>query len=140
VLLLVFALPGLAESELSKIRAETRLEKRAGMAMEYADTALKAARKAYLEKGDLKQANAALEEIRMAVELAYQSLVDTGKNASRRPKHFKRAEIKSRDLLRRLADFRDHMAFDDRATIDNTRSVVQRVQGDLLAAIMGAKK
>jgi hypothetical protein len=128
------------EAPLGTIKSEPKPERRAEMALDNADAALKAATDAYLVKGDLKQTNAALDEVSESVELAYTSLTETHKNPSRSPKHFKRAEIKTRELLRRLSDFREQMSVDDRGAVDRTRSAVQKVHEDLLEGIMGGKK
>lgn len=138
---MAIALAGLCQAaDLETIKKEPNLERRAGKAMDYAEQSLKAAQNTYLVKNDLAQTNHSLEQMRAAVELAYQSLVDTGKNPSKRPRHFKRAEIRSRELLRRLTDFRDKMSFDDRAVLDQARSAIEKVHDDLLAGIMGGKK
>ena len=44
-------------------------------------------------------------EIQEAVELAHEALSATGKHARRNPKHFKRAEIQTRNLLKLVAGF-----------------------------------
>ncbi len=129
-----------ARADLSAAKAETNLEKRAHLALLNADAALKAAQDAYLSKGDLPQTQRDLEEVSESVDLAYASLRETGKNPSKRPKHFKTAEIKTRELLRRLDDFREEMSALDRDQIEKVRANVQKVHDALLAGIMGEKK
>ncbi len=129
-----------SETPLGTIKSEPKPEKRAEMALDNADSALRSATDAYLAKGDLKQTNASLDEVSESVELAYTSLTETHKNPSRNPKHFKRAEIKTRELLRRLTDFREQMSVDDREAVDRARSAVQKVHEDLLEGIMGSRK
>ncbi len=127
-------------ADISSIKAEPSLEKRAEKALANADKAFKAAQEAYLVKGDLKQTANSLEELAESVELAYTSLRDTRKNPSKRPKYFKRAEIKTRELIRRLDDFRDQMSYEDRDTADKARASLQKVHEELLEGIMGGKK
>ncbi len=127
-------------ADVTAIRSEPRPEKRAERALDYADTSLKSALDAYLVKGDLKQTIAALDDLAASVDLAYASLKETRKNPSKSPKHFKRAEIKTRELIRRLDDFREQMSVDDRDPVDKTRATVQRVHEELLEGIMGGKK
>ena len=129
-----------SQADLGSIQSEPKPERRAQLALENADGALKAAQDAYLAKGDLKQTGASLDEFSESVQLAYTSLVGTHKNPSRSPKHFKRAEIKTRELLRRLNDFRDQMGVDDREIADKAHAIVQKVHEDLLEGIMGGKK
>lgn len=136
---LLLALP-LGAADLDAVKAEPNLEKRARKALDNADAAFKAAQEAYLQKGDLKLTTAGLDEVAQSVELADQSLKQTGKNPRRSPKHFKYAEIRTRELLRRLTDFREQMSALDRDDIDKVRAAVQKVHDDLLVGIMGKKK
>lgn len=139
VMLAAVLIAGPLGADLSAVLAERNLEKRSRKALENAAAALKAADKSYWQ-GNLKQTLAALEEVRESVDLSYESLKQTGKDPSRSPKHFKRAEIKTRELLRKMRDFRERMAVDDRPHIDKVRARVQEVHDDLLLGIMGRKR
>lgn len=137
---MLLALAGTARADLAAIKAEGKPERRAELALGNAAQALKSAEDAYKVKGDLSRTNTALQEVGDSVELAYSSLKATGKNPSKSPKHFKRAEIQTRELLRRLTDFREQMSFEDRDVLDKVRAAVQKVHEDLLEGIMGGKK
>jgi len=132
------ALP--AGADLAAVRAEPNLEKRSRRALENAQAAFQSAQKSYLEKSDVAAANASLEEVAQSVQLCYDSLQETGKIPSRSPKYFKSAEIATRELLRKLNDFRERMSAMDRDRIDQVRATVQEVHDNLLAGIMGGKK
>jgi hypothetical protein len=138
VMALVLAGPALAD--LTAARSEPKPEKRAEKALDNAAQALKSAEDAYKVKGDQAQTDLALREVAESVELAFSSLKATGKNPSKSPKHFKHAEIETRELLRRLRDFREQMSFDDREVLDKVRASVQKIHEDLLEGIMGGKK
>jgi hypothetical protein len=129
------ALP-LGAADLAAIQAEPNLVKRAKLALAGADEDLKAARDTYAQKDDLPQTNARLREVSQLVDLAYAALQQAGKG----PYSFKDAEIKTRVLLRLLADFREQMSVLDRDEIDRVRAAVEKVHDDLLAAIMAGKK
>lgn len=129
-----------SQSGLGTIKSEPKPEKRAEKALENANVALKSAQEAYLVKGDMSQTSSSLDELSESVELAYASLKETNKNPSKSPKHFKRAEIKTRELLRRLNDFREQMSVEDREAADKARMALQKVHEDLLEGIMGGKK
>lgn len=131
---------GLGAGDLAAVKAEPNLEKRARRALDNAAAAYKAAEEAYMKRGDPEQANAALDEVSQSVELAYASLRATGKNPVKSPRHFKAAEIRTRELLRRLADLREAMSVLDRDHIDEVRATIQKIHDDLLAGIMGGKK
>jgi predicted lipoprotein len=136
---LPLALPILAE-DLAAAKAEPNLEKRSRLALNNADAAFKAAQDAYLKNGDAQLTSASLDEVAQSVGLAYESLRATGKNPSKSPKYFKLAEIRTRELLRQLGDFRERMSALDRDVVDGVRASIQKVHDELLAGIMSPKK
>jgi hypothetical protein len=125
--------------DLASVKSEPNLEKRSDLALEYASQSLDRAREAYAA-GDVPSGQTALEEVRESVEVAYQSLQDTGKDARRSPKFFKRAELKTRELLRRLEGVKQTLSFDDRPVIEKVRARVNEVHDDLLTGLMSKKK
>jgi len=130
---------GNPSDDLARVQAEPRPDKRAHAALDNADDALKEAREAYA-KGDNAETNARLEEVQQSVELADLSLKATGKNPSRSPKHFKEAELKTRNILRKLDGFREQMSVVDRPALEKVMVVVQKVHDELLDGIMGKRK
>ena len=122
-------------AEVPRIQAEPNPEKRAKLALDNADQALKLARESY-EKSDLPNTAGLLEEVKASVELADASLKSTGKKASRSPKAFKYAELRTSELLRRIETFDQDMNFADRPLLDAVKSTVQHVHDALLDAIM----
>jgi hypothetical protein len=131
--------PETPPDSLSRLQAEPNLEKRARAALDNAEDALKQARDAYAN-GDNARAASRLEEVQQSVEVADASLRQTGKNPSRSPKHFKQAELRTRELLRKLDGFRDEMSVVDRPVLDRVAAAVQKVHDALLDGIMGKKK
>ncbi len=130
---------GFLQADLSRARAERNLEKRSKLALDNALAAYQAARAAY-DKGENERVSAAAAEIEQSVDLAYTSLKDTGKDPRRSPKWFKRAEIDTRDLLRKLEGFQLEMSFSDRPVLDKVKARVQQVHDDLLLGLMEGKK
>lgn len=128
-----------AAGDLARVQAEPNLEKRAHMALDNAVEALKQAREAYAQGNDAA-ATARLDEVQRSVELAASALQQTGKNPSRSPKHFKEAELKTRELLRKLDNFRDQMSVADRAVVERVAEAVQKIHDAWLDGIMGKKK
>lgn len=135
--LVVFAVAGL-HADLKRAMAETNLEKRSGLALENAVSVLKAAREAY-DRGDLDQVAKDAAEIQESVDLAVTSLSQSGKNP-RRSDWFKKAEISTRDLSRRLQDFQDEMSYVDRPLLDKLKTRVQDVHDQLLMEVMEGRK
>ena len=130
--------PAALHADLGKAMAERNLEKRSKLALENADGVLKQARDAY-GQGEMKQAEAMLSEVRDSVALAMKSLQETGKNPRKSPKWFKRAEIQTRDLLRKLDAFEQDMSVADRTMIADAKGTVQKVHEELLLGVMEGK-
>jgi hypothetical protein len=130
---------GNAPGGLEQARAEPNLEKRSGLAMDNAVAAMRQAREAY-KAGDMMQVAAKAKEIQESVDLAYTSLMQTGKDPRRSPKWFKRAEIQTRDLLRSMEGLEHDMSFEERAVLENPKEKVQQAHDNLLTGLMEGKK
>ena len=125
-------------TDLGAIRNEPNLERRSDLALQYAYAALDAARDAYTA-GDLDKTGSAFEEVGASVDLAYDSLGATGKDPRRSPKFFKRAEMSTRQLLRRLDGMMESMSVADRSLAEKVRKRVAEVHDNLLLGIMKKK-
>ncbi|MEZ5352932.1 MAG: hypothetical protein R2762_09880 [Bryobacteraceae bacterium] len=136
---LIGAAMAVASPDLEAVRAEPNLEKRSELALNNAGAALDAARKAYAE-GDRPALKAAFEEAIASLDLCQDSLDESGRNARKKPKYFKKAEIGARKYLRRLDSFRLEMSVDDRPAIQPVVERAHKLQEDILHAIMGKKK
>ena len=136
---LSFFTANLWAADLASIQQEPSLERRSQLAMDYAGAALDAARTAYQES-NLEKTKTFLSEVSDAVDLAYDSLQQTGKEARRDPKFFKRTELSTRQLLRRIEGLVESMSFDDRAFAEKVRDRVAAIHDDLLQGIMAKKK
>lgn len=141
VLALALTLAGgaAASTELDAVRAEANLEKRSKLALDNAASALRSAREAY-QAGDTTTVTAKTDEIGESVDLAYNSLTETGKNPRKSPKWFKHAEMETRELTRRLEDFAQQMNYNDRAILDKIRARVEQVHDELLTGLMEGRK
>ena len=126
-------------TDLGTIKQEPNLERRSDLALQYASTALDTAREAYTA-GDLDKTEAAFEEVGFSVDLAYDSLGQTGKDPRRSPKFFKRAEVSTRQLLRRLDGMMESMSLADRSLVEKVRDRVADIHENLLKGIMSKKK
>jgi hypothetical protein len=122
--------------DLATIKLEPNLERRSELALGNASAAMDTARDASTDEAKLK---AALTELRESVDLAYQSLLDSGKSARRNPKFFKKAELKTRELMRRLEGLAQAVDADDRVFVESVRDRVSKVHDDLIQDIMQKK-
>jgi hypothetical protein len=139
LLLIPLVLSADKSAALARIEAEPHAERRARAALDYADETLREARDAYA-KGDTAATSADLEELKQSIELVDSSLKATGKNPGRSPKNFKSAELKIRELLRKLDSFREEMSIADRPVMERVQAEVQRIHDALLDSIMGKRK
>jgi hypothetical protein len=134
-MVLLLALTAVLALDLSSVREEPKLEKRSELALEYAEAAIDTARDAY-QQGRFEQAQAALAEVREAVDLAYESLVATGKNPRKDSKHFKNAEKATRQILRRLQGLRDAMSAVDHHILDPVIESITQRHDSLVSGIL----
>lgn len=127
------------QADLKKALAEPDLGKRSKLALDNSLTAYQSARDAYLAS-EMERVKTAIDEMEQSVDLAFQSLKDTGKNPRNSPRWFKNAELATRDLARRIASFQDQMSYTDRALLDQVKARVQQVHDELLLGLMEGKK
>src|SRR5258708_39227480 len=106
-----FSAASLWAIDLNSVQQEPNLEKRNQLAIEYANSALDTARTAY-QANDLDKTRASLDEAGQAVTLAYDSLKQTGKEA-RRDSKFKKTELATRQMLRRIEGMAEGMNFEN---------------------------
>lgn len=128
----------LALVDLSSVRSQPNAEKRSELALDNANHAIDEARAAY-QSGDMAKTGAELNEVRESVDVTLDALESSGKQP-RKSKYFKQAEIKLRQMLRRLSGFRDEMSVEDRKPLDDAATRVQEVHDRLLSEIMSKKK
>ena len=136
---MVLLLTLLLALDLAGIKAEPRLEKRSQLALEFADSALDSARDLY-KKGELDACRTALGEVEAGVQLSYDSLMATGKDARRNSGPFKNAEKSTRQILRRLDNLSDLMSAFDRGAVEPVQHTVSDIHDKLITGIMGKKK
>ncbi|HET8547542.1 MAG TPA: hypothetical protein VFL57_06055 [Bryobacteraceae bacterium] len=131
--------PAVRCADLAAIRNEPRLERRSELALEHAIATVERARDAW-RASKMAEFQQALEEIREASELSYQSLRETGKPARRHPKYFKRAEKNLRSLMKKLDGLFQEVGIDDRAAVDEVRRRASDLHDQVVTDIMSKKK
>lgn len=126
-------------TDLESIKAERNLERRARSALDFAKASVEPVLKAY-EQSDPQRGIQLLMQIQEAVELAHQALSATGKSARKNPKHFKRAEIQTRNLVKQLQGLSRDLNYDEREVVASVMARVSTINDQLLLAIMTKKK
>ena len=138
--LLLAVSAGASESaEFAAVKAEPDLERKARRALEFSRAAVDRVLAAY-QGGDPSAGEQILDEILAAVELAHEALMATGKAARRRPKHFKRAEIQTRRLLKQLDALSGNLHFNERSAVEPVSRRVSEINDRLVRAIMSKPK
>lgn len=137
--LALLATAGLMRADLKRAMAEPNLEKRSKLALENAKSAYQSAREAY-QSGNLDRVAACATEIEESVELAYQSLEQTGKNPRNSPRYFKSAEQETSALARRIDGLQQDMSYTERPMLDKAKARIQQVHDDLLLQLMEGRK
>lgn len=143
VLLLFLAAGAAASDDQAKIKAKLQSEKdpikRAQLEVRLAEFRLDEAQQNYdggtPEKG--------LEQLREMVQLladAHDRMFDTGRNPRKKPKGFKEAEIKFREIVRRLKDLRLSIPLDEREPLDTMVVQISKMQEHLLDGLMQVKE
>ena len=128
-----------ARADLKQVLAEPNLEKRSKLALDNASAALKRVREAY-QKGDLDAVRADVAEALESVNITEKSLNETGKDPRRSPKWFKRAEMETRDLGRRIDSVQQEMSYTDRPLLDPLKTRTLQVHDALLVGLMEGKR
>jgi hypothetical protein len=128
-----------APLNLDQIRSDPNLEHRAHAAIEYGVAAERNAEAAY-SRGDMAAVAAELKNMADAIELAQQSLDQTGKSAMRHPGPYKFGELRTEEMLVRLGDLEHKMDLDERNVLAGPKEKVQEVHDAWFDGIMSKKK
>ncbi len=128
----------LAFADLAAVKAEPDLNRRSELALANAEEKLDAARQAYVAGNDAAEA-ADIQEVGDSVALCYESL-EQARGAPRKSRYYKRAELKTSELMRRLSGFRDDVNYDFRSKVDVVLKRVSDIHDQLLSDIMSKKK
>ena len=137
-LLLLVMTAAAACADIQSVMSEPNLEKRSERALANADVELDAARKANHAQ-DSKAFASALDEVRQSIELCYKSLQESGKAARKSPKYFKKAEMKLRDISKRLDNLEKDVMMDERGPVTSLKKRVDELNEQLVLDIMTKK-
>ncbi len=107
-------------------------EKKYMPAFEAANKAIDASRAAGMDKQELDKAAGEVEKV-------LQILVDTGKPPYKNAKHYKKAELKTREILRRIDTLLRDAGIDEREALQSAHDRVQAVHEKLLEGVMMKK-
>ena len=137
VVLAMLSAPGL-RADLAKAKAEANLDRRARLALDNAAAAMRSVSQFY-RAGDWDKTAAALAEVNESVVLAYASLRETNRNP-RNSSQFKNLEIKTRELLRNLEDFRQTLSLEEREKAMPVVDNIRKIHDEVLNSVMGVTK
>jgi hypothetical protein len=124
---------------LDQVRADPNPEHRAKAAVDYAALAERAAESAN-DSGDDAHLAAEIKNMVAAMELARDSFTAAGKTPFRQPGSFKSVELRSHDILHRLADLQQKMDVGQKPVLDGPIMKIQEIHDAWFEGIMGKKK
>lgn len=131
--------PLLLGDDLESVRQEPDHIKRFQRAIALAETQTIEARQLVQEAGSRVDLVARLQNVAKAASLSLQSLRDTGKRPAKLTGHYKKGELKSREILKQLNDLVLALGVDDRPLAERTRDEVSSVHEDFLLGVMTGK-
>ena len=128
-------------ASLDQVKAEPGAEHRARLAIDYAAVAIMETNaEAAYAKGDLDATSAELKNVEESFDTARDSFVSSHKTPGRNPGPYKYAEMRSRELLNRLADLEHKMDSSERDLITGVKAKVQEIHDAWFEGIMGRTK
>ncbi len=128
-----------APPSLAQVKADPNPEHRAKAAVDYAAVAERNVESAN-DNGDNARLATEIGNMVAAMELSRDSFAAAGKTPSRQPGTFKGVELRSHELLHRLADLREKMDLDQRSVLDGPIMKIQEIHDAWFDGIMGKKK
>jgi hypothetical protein len=139
-LLLCLAPLVLVAQDIEAVRKEPNLARRSQRALEFADREMAKAQRIVRDFGSRTELQAALDSVVAGSELALQALRETGRPPRRLSREYKRGELKTRDLIRRLEDLGKALSLDDRSMAEGALKQVNGIHEDFLLGVMGQKR
>jgi uncharacterized membrane protein YccC len=124
--------------DLASVKSEPNLERRSELALDVVNRSIDAARDSY-NAGDQAKMQSALGQASEAADVMYDALSDSGKNP-RNSRAFKKAELRTREIIRRLAGIGQSVGVEDRDAFEKLREHVAEIHDNLLKGIMSKKK
>ena len=133
--------PALASGQsLEAVGKEPNLARRSQRALEFAEREMGRAQQIVRDFGSKTELGEALENVAAASELSLQALRETGRPPRRLTREYKRGELKTRELLRRLEDLEKALSLDDRPMAAAPAKRVWQVHEDFLLGVMGQER
>lgn len=142
ILLTLFTLPftlAAQDSALDKIGGEPNPLKRFDQAIAYAETSMVKAREVVNQAGTLAELKLALSGVQEGLDLALRSLKKTGRPPRKLSKQYKKGEVKSREILRRLEQLAPAISVDSREPAEAAIAKVGKLHEEFLQGVMSRK-
>ena len=92
-----------------------------------------------VKRGDSEVMEARLGEYVAAIQDAYQTMVQTGRDARKKPGGFKELEIALRQHVRQLQDIGGALSFDQRDPVVKAKEQASNIRDELLKALFGSE-
>lgn len=127
------------DAELAKLRRKLAGKddpgNRAKITVKIGDKLLDQLQRQY-QKGNVTEGEDTLAEYMTAIEAAHRGLMQSGRDARKKPKGFKHLEVHLRRSARRLQDVAYSLPSNERGTLQAALEKVEGLRLELLAAVM----
>jgi hypothetical protein len=120
----------LGQSATDEVRNQPNPGKRSEVAIEAANRSLDEARESYLG-GDSKKGDSEIKEVEALADECLSSVEQANKY-----RYWKKAELKIRQLTRRVESLTDDLGYDQRAKAQELRAHLDQIHDKLLAGVM----
>ncbi|MCC7154526.1 MAG: hypothetical protein IT161_08120 [Bryobacterales bacterium] len=140
LLLSLFAFTsGFASDDLEAAKKETSPDRRQRRALDLMDASFHQAQDALRENSPPDKVQALLDQMADAAEYSLAALRETGQKPGKMTKQYKRGDLRTRELIRKLESFINAMAYGDRPAAVKTKVRIQVVAEEYLLGAMSRK-
>jgi hypothetical protein len=122
------------EKERQRLERETDLVDRTKIGIKISELLLEGVGES-LEKENVAEMEQRLTQYADTIQQAHQSLVDSGRNAVKKPNGFKELEIALRKHTRKLEDFARMLNLQQRVPLEKVKNFARGIQEKLLKAL-----
>lgn len=125
-----------ASDELDAVKKETSPDRRQRKALDLMDSSFRQAQDALRENSPPGKVQALLDQMADAAEYSLAALRETGKKPGKMTKQYKRGDLRTRELIRKLDSFINAMAYGDRPAAEKSKVRIQVVAEEYLIGAM----
>lgn len=125
-----------AFDDLESIKKESSPDRQQQRALDLMESLFRQAQDELRDSSPPKKVQATLDQVADAAEFSLNALRESGKKASKMTKQYKRGDLRTRELIRKMESFIVAMQYDDRPAAEKTKVRLQVVAEEYLLGAM----